>query len=1018
MSPPGRLPGVELDSMTERRDSRWHELLGQIGVELLRRPSLQYFLFSLLATLVAKLLWFGSENDVAGNPLSLVASDMLLLGTLALASLALENLWAPARLLTGLLFAAVTFLAMANAGWLLATGGQITSSVFSVLLENPRQSISVAMESPGTIGQFFLLVALLVVPLPLAHLGKRLHGRVGDPALHRWGRWSPAVLPGLVLLVALGTLTLVSMPRAPAFRSAARNVHQNLLLRGLKGSGHKGPKEAKVPVVLTNAVSSQQTRPNVVVILLESCSWLRSSFGEPEADRSPFLRQLAAEGLMAKSMRAVLPHTTKAVFSALCGTYPSMERALVEVADNYASRCLPQVLKELDYRTAFFQSANGVFEMRPRLVERLGFTEYRARQDMGLEAVSFIRGDDFGMIAPALDWVRQGKGPFMLTLLTSITHMPYTAPSQKGKLPCDEDSKECQQKNYERSYSLLDEFTREVVEGLRRAGVLDQTILVVAGDHGEGFGEHGQWCHDNTYHEEGLKVPFVMRAPGLIEPGTVVEEPRAMIDIMPTVLSLLDVPYEPESLDGISLLEAQDPDEKRYFSCWYDGYCAGYVQGDRKLIYVPNEDTYFSFDLARDPGELEPNLEDPALKPDVQELQAWIDRHRGLVKEAEFSERMLFGYWDCKKRRCGIDPEAYAAHRIARFQHQEGDGLLGRYYDNRNFHGKSSETRLDPIVDFDWAYKGPMKGIHKDDFSVAWEGCLKVEEGESPRLAAGSEDGMLVYVDGKLAIDNSGRHNYRVKLSEPLQAGIHPLRVEYTEVIKYAQAFLGWSLDGEKPEAVPPYRLSPPGGNERIPCPARIPAPQDGITGFYFAGPGFQGKSVQRIDRSVDFAWNGQSPLEDLPAGGFSIRWEGCLLVEEDQEDPRVLSIRPASGDGVEVHLDGELVMSKQPGEKKKKKLVYAHALEPGLKHLEVRYQAGTKKPKVQLAWYEQVKGKKKRKLDDYTPVWPVQLVPLGGNYLHRCTSPQPPSEKTRAERTEPKMPKEQPRRGTSGKEG
>ena len=80
-----------------------------------------------------------------------------------------------------------------------------------------------------------------------------------------------------------------------------------------------------------------------------------------------------------------------------------------------------------------------------------------------------------------------------------------------------------------------------MVDGLRQREQLDDTLLVVLGTHGEELGEHGDTGSGWTLYDEVLRMPLVMRAPGLIEPGQT-EAAASIVDLYPTLLSLAAVP--------------------------------------------------------------------------------------------------------------------------------------------------------------------------------------------------------------------------------------------------------------------------------------------------------------------------------------------------------------------------------------------------------------------------------------------------------------------------------------------
>ncbi|CAG1773180.1 partial Choline-sulfatase, partial [uncultured bacterium] len=82
--------------------------------------------------------------------------------------------------------------------------------------------------------------------------------------------------------------------------------------------------------------------------------------------------------------------------------------------------------------------------------------------------------------------------------------------------------------------------------------VLDNSLIIVTSDHGELFGEHGQWTHRNSVYEEALHVPLIMRYTGVISAGLHITEPVQLTDVTPTILDWLSLSIPP-GLDGQSL---------------------------------------------------------------------------------------------------------------------------------------------------------------------------------------------------------------------------------------------------------------------------------------------------------------------------------------------------------------------------------------------------------------------------------------------------------------------------------
>jgi arylsulfatase A-like enzyme len=176
------------------------------------------------------------------------------------------------------------------------------------------------------------------------------------------------------------------------------------------------------------------------------------------------------------------------------------------------------------------------------------------------------------------------------------------------------------------------------------AAVGNRVILVVLADHGESLGEHGlHFAHDFTVYDELLRVPFLVRAPGLA-PGRS-PAPVSLIDVLPTICTLAR--WEcPRGLDGVAvplddgvsdadrpartLFAASAPLRQRYDCPWLtvpglEGRWTAAIAGQRKLIRVPTPEgpQYRAYDLRTDLEEIEDRF-DPALDaPLVSALDAW-----------------------------------------------------------------------------------------------------------------------------------------------------------------------------------------------------------------------------------------------------------------------------------------------------------------------------------------------------------------------------------------------------------
>jgi arylsulfatase A-like enzyme len=137
---------------------------------------------------------------------------------------------------------------------------------------------------------------------------------------------------------------------------------------------------------------------------------------------------------------------------------------------------------------------------------------------------------------------------------------------------------------------------------LKSHGQWDNTVFVIGGDNGEAFYEHGFSAHASSLFNEVVKVPMIIRAPGL-EPG-LDDRPAMFLDIPPSLLQLLGLPFHP-GFQGTSLFEPQpNPDRNIYTIVQTpSAFQSAIVRSRMKLLYNEFDGKYFLYDQVNDPAE-------------------------------------------------------------------------------------------------------------------------------------------------------------------------------------------------------------------------------------------------------------------------------------------------------------------------------------------------------------------------------------------------------------------------------
>ena len=94
---------------------------------------------------------------------------------------------------------------------------------------------------------------------------------------------------------------------------------------------------------------------------------------------------------------------------------------------------------------------------------------------------------------------------------------------------------------YERGLAEADRSFGRILDGLDGLGLPAGTVVIVVGDHGEAFGEHGTLNHGRRLHDEMVRVPLIVRAPGRLGAPRIVRGPAGLVDVAPTILELAGV---------------------------------------------------------------------------------------------------------------------------------------------------------------------------------------------------------------------------------------------------------------------------------------------------------------------------------------------------------------------------------------------------------------------------------------------------------------------------------------------
>jgi arylsulfatase A-like enzyme len=336
---------------------------------------------------------------------------------------------------------------------------------------------------------------------------------------------------------------------------------------------------AIVALVVAGYVSltrfSTEPPPNILLISIDTLSREHvSAYGYPRAT-TPTLDRLAAEGALITDAVSTTNWTLPAHLSALSGLSPAAHG--VETKHGSLSnsvRMLAQVLEKEGAATAGFVSH---IYLDSKYGFARGFDEYDNIPDQSATQVT----------AKAADWLAEHAGErFFLFLHYFDPHWELRPPREflnrfapagvdldHGEFrflfqhldpgnPMSTKILEEVSGLYDAEVAFTDYSIGLLTDHLRRAGVLDDTIVVVFSDHGEEIGERGAFGHGTHLHREIVGIPMIVRYPRRIEGGTVIRAPAAITDIPATILDLAGI-QSPDQFrhEGSALFSERDEQE-------------------------------------------------------------------------------------------------------------------------------------------------------------------------------------------------------------------------------------------------------------------------------------------------------------------------------------------------------------------------------------------------------------------------------------------------------------------------
>ena len=445
------------------------------------------------------------------------------------------------------------------------------------------------------------------------------------------------------------------------------------------------------------AAAEPERRPDVVVVLVDDLRWDELACTGHPFVQTPHIDRIANEGARFRNAFCTTPLCSPVRACLLTGQYTHHHGILDNINRSEAShqlRTFPRLLHDAGYETAFI----GKWHMGNDDTARPGFDEWACLQGQGtsFDPVMNVNGERISHSGHTTDVLNQRavefvnrsrEKPFCLYLSHKALH-PELVQRDDGSISDPSAARFLPAKRHERLYSNdaiprrlnvvdsldgkpalqreidglpalsrttgtddetvrdrlrmlagIDEGVGQLLNALAAADSLDETLFIVASDHGYWYGEHGLSVERRLAYEEAIRIPLLIRYPPLIEPGRLIDEFALSIDLAPTVLELAGV-TAPADIDGRSLaplLRGDHIDDWRTsFLIEYNtdtvfprvltmGYKALRTNRWKYIRYNELNGMDELYDLQSDPYEMTNLINETGSDATIRELNAEID---------------------------------------------------------------------------------------------------------------------------------------------------------------------------------------------------------------------------------------------------------------------------------------------------------------------------------------------------------------------------------------------------------
>jgi arylsulfatase A-like enzyme/Flp pilus assembly protein TadD len=295
--------------------------------------------------------------------------------------------------------------------------------------------------------------------------------------------------------------------------------------------------------VLTASLAARAEAPNIIVITVDTTRADRMGFLGNTHGLTPNLDTLALQGVVFERAYSQAPLTPVSHATIFTGTYPQFHtvtdfgRALPVLLPY-----VPDILQRSGYHTAAFIGSlilDPNASMAPGFDRGFSFFDagFHMKRDRNESRYHTLERRGGDVVAHAITWLNKNRqSPFFIWVHLYDPHAPYDPPP-----PYDKRFKD----PYDGEVAYADASLGKLFTYLRQRGLYENTLIVMMSDHGESLGAHGESMHGIFLYDETIHVPLLFKLPGEVLARRRVSTRVRLVDVSPTLLSMLILPLPP-----------------------------------------------------------------------------------------------------------------------------------------------------------------------------------------------------------------------------------------------------------------------------------------------------------------------------------------------------------------------------------------------------------------------------------------------------------------------------------------